>query len=159
MVLRHSEDNVAPAFSVGDMVSLELPANKRKRAAMRRIPCQILSNPHRDIYQLQCRYGVIKTLYPASELRHLLEDVAAGYRRQFLDTAPHSKITIQQAMRLASAGATVTQFCVCASRCSSGRCSCRRANRPCTSNCHATEVGRCGNNLPSSAEQLRTSSR
>jgi hypothetical protein len=50
MVFRHGEDNSLPKYSVGDVVSLELAADRKVRPLIRRMLCQILNNSHGDLF-------------------------------------------------------------------------------------------------------------
>ncbi len=154
MVFRHGTELNPPHFSVGDVVSLELPAARLTRSKVRRRTCLILSNPHGDLYQLQCQYGIIKSLLNAADLRPLSQDLAEGSRRLYLDSAPSKKITVQQATKLASAGIVLDKFCSCAAKCTAGRCACMRSQRACTNICHATKLRHCGNSIANDRASL-----
>lgn len=124
-------------FSIGDYITVFIPRQDRASTDDRRLPARILSIPHRDRYQLQTTYGILKNHYGT---RHL-DRVPEGVIPIIPDNA--TPITLRAAATAASRNPTgsARSRCNCKSSCSTNRCGCYKAKRKCTKNCHPRGLG------------------
>jgi hypothetical protein len=122
MVLRHGTEPKLPTYSVGDVVTLELPPARLTRSTFRHSTCLTLAIPTvtSSSFSVSTAFSSHFTLQQICV--NWLQDMAEGFRQQYLDFAPEIKLTIQQVIKLASSGKKATRFCAYATKYTSGRC-------------------------------------
>ncbi|RIB10706.1 hypothetical protein C2G38_2105409, partial [Gigaspora rosea] len=85
-----------------------------------------------DIYRLTCRFGVLKNVFPASEVLHLgLKEFS-----ELDDPLTNTVVSIVEATRHQSNTLASNKGCNCRGDCLTARCFCKKANVLCGSGCH-----------------------
>lgn len=95
MIRKYGRNN--EVFEVDDVVTLYVPEKSRSNFSLPSIPAVILDTPYENRHQLVTAYGILKNLYPESELRLVQGTLASILRREILGTARNTRNEISLA--------------------------------------------------------------
>lgn len=122
---------------VGDAVSVRVPRIDRAATDLHRLPC-IVAAQHGDKhfqYRLQCKYGLLESSYPESELEAFGGALQMSNIHDWKDLPV---VSLREAARSANpSNAFYGAVCHCKKGCSGKQCSCRKAGKPCSTKCHS----------------------
>jgi len=125
-------------FDVGDTVSVRVPRIDRAATDLHRLPCIVVErcgNIH-FLYRLQCKYGVLQSSYPESELE--AHGGALQIHVGIHDWEKAPVVSLREAAKSANpCNAYYGTLCNCKKGCSGKQCSCRKAGKPCSTRCHS----------------------
>ena len=124
-------------FKVGDAVSVQIPRIDRAATDLHRLPCTVVArhgNKHFQ-YRLLCKYGLLESSYPESELEAF---AGAQQMRYIQDWEEAPVVSLHEAAKSANpSNAFYGAVCHCKKGCSGKHCSCRKAGKPCSTRCHS----------------------
>lgn len=149
---KYSNKKRVQIFNVGDTVALRIPRIDRAATDMHRLPCIIIQQQGKKyfLYRLRCKFGVLSTLYPASEL----EEYRGPEQLEVHGWEIAPKIGLREAAKRANPANTYYgTSCHCKKGCHGKQCSCRRAKKPCSTRCHSGKAcSNCQLNAPPSLD-------
>ncbi|CAG8603276.1 9673_t:CDS:2, partial [Cetraspora pellucida] len=125
-------------YKVGDLVKIQIAKIDRGPGDRCALLCKVFSVLPNNMYNLICRFGILKNAFLASEVLPLGP-------KEFpeLDNPPtDTTISIIEAARLQSISLASNKGCNCRDDCLTARCLCRKVNTLCGSGCH-TKNSKC----------------
>lgn len=141
MIVKHSKKYIIEQFETGDIVALKIPRALRTSTDNRRLFCEVLDRPHRNRYQLRCRWGILDRFFPTKDLDRVEASIA---RSVLLEPRISTSISLQAAAAHASTSVRVRISCQCRNDCKTRRCRCIKEQKKCSIHCHEDEHD-CGN--------------
>ena len=140
-------------YAVGDLVSVKIPKQERHGTDLPRLPCivvQVLGKTQVK-YRLRCQNGVIDSTFRGGDL----EQYNGTFTEDLSVTGWESvkRISLRSTSHMIW-NETGTTRCICKSGCTTERCRCRKAQRLCSSRCHAGKS--CKNGSTDGKESKRT---
>lgn len=153
---RYNNSKRVRVFQKGDVVSLRIPRIDRAATDLHRLPCVVrerLGKKH-FLYRLQCEHGILNTCYPGGDLEAHTGNVN-------LTSNSTEKLSLREAAKKANPCNTYYgNSCTCKGDCSTLKCSCLKAQQPCSTRCHSGRS--CKNNrdcVPTSSTNASISTR
>src|SRR5436305_5118782 len=112
MVQKYGKSNVIELFTIGDIVSLRIPALDRGDSDDKRIFAKAIDIPRNNRFQLATAHGVLDTLYRTSDLNQL-DDTPASTLNINWDENTANKLSLHTAAARNSTTNRVALSCSC----------------------------------------------
>ena len=128
-------------FQEGSPVGVSIPKDLRNALDNKFLPGRIREKRGLHMYQVETWFGVLSSLFKASDMCVLDEFLVEGAAREH--TFPSCEVSLNHAVRCYSVVLCKRHACSCKGECGS-RCGCKKAERICTNSCKCP-CSTCGN--------------
>lgn len=133
---RYNTKKKVHTFEVGDKIALRVPRIDRAATDLHRLPCIIVQRLGKKyfLYRLRCEYGILDTTFPDSQLETYSGSLQLDAHKW--ETLP--KISLREAAKKSNPeNRYYGTSCNCKKGCTSKKCSCQQAGKPCSTRCHS----------------------
>jgi hypothetical protein len=145
MVCQNLWKHANMSYSVGDIVTVAVPAFHRRSDDFLHFISRVISVLHKNLYKLGCGNGVTRLLYPPNNPEAVAPEIEAQYRDIIPARGSACVISLTVVARLVSTGLPREVLCKCQVHRTTGHCSCLKAQVRCTKHCHGSSRRDCHN--------------
>ncbi|CAG8618742.1 14120_t:CDS:1 [Cetraspora pellucida] len=118
-------------YSINDYICIAVSRIDCNAIDQPTLPCKVIEELPKETYRLQCKSGILETIYNANEIIPL-----GPLEYEELEVCQDKIISVQEAARMQSVSTVTGTKCNCKGECKINSCSCRRSNLVCGNGCH-----------------------